>query len=74
MSGTVSVLTLQDKLTNNYEDIKTVLIHLGFKEDKIRYQPYKNLILSTRPDADADNPNGFLLYTDRLNYMYTTRS
>lgn len=74
MSSTVSVLTLQDKLTNNYENIKTVLIHLGFEEDKIRYQPHKNLITSTRPDANADNPNGFLLYTDRLNYMYTTRS
>ena len=74
MISTVSVLTLQDKLTNNYEGIKTVLIHLGFKEDKIRYQPHKNLITSTRPDDGADNPNGFLLYTDRLNYMFTTRS
>jgi hypothetical protein len=72
--STVSVLTLQDKLTNNYEDIKTVLIHLGFKEDKIRYHPNKKLITSPRPEEGADNPNGFLLYTDSLKYLITTRS
>ena len=47
---------------------------MGFKEDKIRYQPHKNLITSTRPESGADNPNGFLLYIDTLKYMFTTRA
>lgn len=68
------MLTLQNKLTDNVEDIKKVLIHLGFLEDKIRYHSHKNMITSPRPEEGADNPQGFILYTNSLKYLYTTRS
>lgn len=71
---TISVLNLQDKLTDNEEALRTVLIHLGFFEDRIKYNERQHLITSTRPEIDADNTHGFLLYTDSLRYLFTTRS
>lgn len=70
----INVLTLQNSLIDNSDNIILVMSHLGFDVDKIKYKPSQHLISSPRPDKDADNPNGFLLYTNSLQYMYTTRS
>ena len=32
------------------------------------------MITSARPEEGADNPNGFILYTKSLRYLFTTRS
>ncbi len=59
---------------DNFEAIKTVLVKIGCNEEKIRYNEPKHLVTSTRPYPDADNPNGLLLYSDNLHYLFTTRS
>lgn len=70
----ISVLTLQNKLIDNYENISKVLIKLGFDESKFNYIENQHLIKSPRPEEGADNPSGCLFYTNSLNYIYTTRS
>lgn len=69
----VSLDGLKNQLADNQSHITTVLIHLGFDPDRIKYYPDKRLIAAPRPEDGADNPHGFLLYTDHLRYMYTTR-
>ena len=70
----MNVVALQERLVDKFDDIEKILIKLGFDESKIKYNDRKHCITSTRPDADADNQNGFILYTDTLKWMYTTRS
>lgn len=70
----MDVSTLSERLTDNIEEIIKILVHLGFEEDRIKYNPRKHLITAPRPEDGADNPNGFLLYTDKLKWQYTTRN
>lgn len=70
----MNVEAISDKLKNDPDLIIKVLVHLGFDEDRIHYDPRKNCIYAPRPYDDADNPKGFLLYTDSLRWMYTTRA
>lgn len=70
----MDIQALQERLVDAPEDIIVVLSHLGFDEAQIRFNPQKHLISAPRPYDDADNPKGFLLYTDNLKWLYTTRS
>lgn len=70
----ISVIQLQELLTDNFDLIQKIMVHLGFDKEKIKYDENKHLITSPRPDKDADNPNGCLIYTHNLYVMMTTRS
>lgn len=70
----MNVLDIQAKLIDNFDDIKKIMIELGFDEAAIRFNRRQHLITSKRPDVNADNPNGFLLYTNTLRYIMTTRN
>ena len=70
----INVLSLQNELTDNFDALKKILVRIGCNEENIRLNRQKHLISSTRPDPEADNPNGLLIYSDSLQYMFTTRS
>lgn len=70
----MNIENLSERLTNEPDLIIKVLIHLGFDEEKIRFDSRKNCISAPRPEDGADNPKGFLLYTDTLRWLYTTRN
>lgn len=67
----MDVLSLQDKLVDNPDQITNVLIEAGLDEETIRQVPSQHLIKSPRPGGD--NPAGLLLYTDSLRVVGTTR-
>lgn len=70
----INVEDVSSQLRENPDLIIKVLINLGFPEDKIKYHPSNNMITSTRPDPDANNPNGFMMYCSSLWWQYNTRS
>lgn len=70
----MDVEALSSRLIDNPDEIIKVLKHLGFDEELIKYNTRKKCLSAPRPSDDADNPNGFLLYTDKLKWLYTTRS
>lgn len=70
----VSVEGLEERLRENYDAVLKILLELGFDEDRIRYKESQHLITSPRPEEDADNPNGCLIYLDSLCVIYTTRA
>jgi len=70
----ISALQIQNALENNVEAITEILVKLGVPEETIKYNESKHLITSVRPDKNADNRAGCLVYTDSLYYMYTTRT
>ena len=70
----VNAVELQNRLTGDPNLIIEVLIKLGFPEENIVYHKNKGMITSTRPEENADNKYGFILYTDTMKYLFTTRS
>ena len=70
----VDVVKLEQELINNYEAVLSIMLQLGFDEDKIKYHKAQNFISAPRPEEGADNPNGCLIYLNSLNVIYTTRS
>ena len=70
----MNVEELSEKLKEDEDNIVKVLNKLGFDEDRVVLNPYKHLITAPRPFEGADNPKGFILYTDTLRWQYTTRS
>ncbi len=70
----MDVQVLSERLIDNSDDLIKILVRLGFDDERIRYNATKHLITAPRPSDDADNPNGFLLYTDKLKWLYTTRA
>lgn len=70
----INVEELSERLRHNPDLIIKVLVKLDFPEDKIKYNASKRLITSTRPDPTSDNDHAFLLWSDSLYYMFTTRS
>ena len=71
---TINVEDLSEQLRHNPDLIVKVLIKLGFPEDKIKYNAVKQMITSPRPDPEADNPQGYIVYCMSLRYICTTRS
>ena len=70
----MNAVELSERLTSDPELVINVLIKLGFPEENIVYHNEKGLITSTRPDPDADNPHGFIMYLPSMRYLFTTRS
>lgn len=70
----IDVFDLQQKLIDNYDGLITIMIHLGFDEESIKCSEYQHLITAKRPEYGADNSKGFLLYTNTLKWLYTTRN
>lgn len=70
----INVEELSEQLRQNPDLIIKVLIKLNFPEDKIKYHASKQMITSPRPDPSADNLFGYIIYTNSLNYICTTRS
>lgn len=70
----INVEELSEQLRRDPNLIIKVLIKLDFPEDKIRYNEAKKMITSPRPDPNADNLYGYIIYTVSLNYICTTRS
>lgn len=69
----MNVEELNEQLRDNYELISKVLVTLGFNEEKLKYHASNNIITCTRPDPDADNPNGYMIYCHSLWWRYNTR-
>ena len=70
----INVEDISEQLRNDPDTIIKVLIQLGFPEDKIKYHASNNMITSTRPDPEADNTCGFMLYCGSLFWKYNTRN
>ena len=70
----VSALALAEDLKDNVDAITQILVALGCPEERIKYNESKNLITSVRPDAEADNPYGLVVFCESLYYKYITRS
>ena len=69
----MNVEDVSEQLRQDPNLIIKVLIKLGFPEEKIKYHAKNNMITSVRPDPEADNPNGFMIFCQSLYWKYNTR-
>lgn len=70
----MNVEEVSEQLRQNPDLIITVLVKLGFPEDKIKYHASSKYITSPRPDPEANNMMGFMIYCESLWYKFNTRS
>lgn len=68
----MDVVNLSNQLTNRPDRIIKILERLGC--EKITFNKFKGYITSTRPDEDADNPLGNMVYIDNLFVHQNTRA
>lgn len=70
----MNVEEVSEQLRQDPNLIIKVLTKLGFSEEKIKYHASNNMISSPRPDPEAKNPQGFIMYCNSLWWQYNTRS
>ena len=70
----MNVEEVSEQLRQNPDLIIKVLVKLGFPEDKIKYHASSKYITSPRPDPEANNMMGFMIYCESLWYKFNTRS